>query len=269
MARFDEALRALARSGAELRDVALPHSAARGGHLLPGGHGRGLEQPRPLRRRPLRPARERPGDLAAMYGRTRDAGFGPEVKRRIILGTFALSAGYYDAYYVRAQKVRTLIRRDFERAFERCDVIATPTTPTPAFRLGEKTDDPAADVPRGHLHRAREPRRDARACRCRAGSPRACRWGCSCSAGRSTRRRCCASAPASSATRRTTSGGRSLKGRLSGRPAAARRPAPGGPACAPAPAQQHEGHDRHAGPSTRLPTTKGSTSGRKPASSDT
>ena len=77
-----------------------------------------------------------------MYGETRDAGFGPEVKRRIILGTFVLSSGYYDAYYLRAQKVRTLIRRDFEQAFAACDVVATPTTPTPAFRLGEKTDDP-------------------------------------------------------------------------------------------------------------------------------
>ena len=77
-----------------------------------------------------------------MYGDTRDHGFGPEVKRRIILGTFVLSSGYYDAYYLRAQKVRTLIRRDFEAAFETCDVVATPTTPTPAFRLGEKTDDP-------------------------------------------------------------------------------------------------------------------------------
>jgi aspartyl-tRNA(Asn)/glutamyl-tRNA(Gln) amidotransferase subunit A len=64
------------------------------------------------------------------------------VKRRIILGTFALSSGYYDAYYLRAQKVRTLIRRDFEEAFASCDVVATPTTPTPAFRFGEKTEDP-------------------------------------------------------------------------------------------------------------------------------
>ena len=77
-----------------------------------------------------------------MYGETRDRGFGPEVKRRIMLGTFVLSSGYYDAYYLRAQKVRTLIRRDFESAFDACDVVATPTTPTPAFRLGEKTDDP-------------------------------------------------------------------------------------------------------------------------------
>jgi aspartyl-tRNA(Asn)/glutamyl-tRNA(Gln) amidotransferase subunit A len=81
-------------------------------------------------------------DLLGMYGQSREQGFGAEVKRRIILGTFALSSGYYDAYYLQAQKVRTLIRRDFEQAFAVCDVVATPTTPTPAFRLGEKTDDP-------------------------------------------------------------------------------------------------------------------------------
>ncbi len=81
-------------------------------------------------------------DPIAMYGRTRAAGFGPEVKRRIILGTYVLSSGYYDAYYLRAQKVRALIRRDFEQAFQVCDALLTPTSPTPAFRLGERTDDP-------------------------------------------------------------------------------------------------------------------------------
>jgi aspartyl-tRNA(Asn)/glutamyl-tRNA(Gln) amidotransferase subunit A len=81
-------------------------------------------------------------DVIDMYGNTRGAGFGPEVKRRIILGTYALSAGYYDAYYLRAQKVRTLIRQDFEKAFEKCDVVVTPTSPEVAFRIGEKTDDP-------------------------------------------------------------------------------------------------------------------------------
>jgi aspartyl-tRNA(Asn)/glutamyl-tRNA(Gln) amidotransferase subunit A len=80
--------------------------------------------------------------LQQMYERTRQRGFGPEVKRRIMLGTFALSAGYYDAYYAKAQRVRTLIREDFERAFERCDVIATPTSPVAAFPLGERLDDP-------------------------------------------------------------------------------------------------------------------------------
>ncbi|HEX4446913.1 MAG TPA: Asp-tRNA(Asn)/Glu-tRNA(Gln) amidotransferase subunit GatA [Polyangiaceae bacterium] len=81
-------------------------------------------------------------DLRAMYGTTRDAGFGAEVKRRVLLGTFVLSAGYYDAYYLKAQKVRTLIRRDFERAFDEVDVICSPASPTPAFKLGEKTSDP-------------------------------------------------------------------------------------------------------------------------------
>jgi aspartyl-tRNA(Asn)/glutamyl-tRNA(Gln) amidotransferase subunit A len=82
------------------------------------------------------------GTLTDMYGQTRDAGFGDEVKRRIMLGTYVLSAGYYDAYYLKAQRVRTLIRRDFERAFAEVDVIATPTSPVPPFRLGERLKDP-------------------------------------------------------------------------------------------------------------------------------
>jgi aspartyl-tRNA(Asn)/glutamyl-tRNA(Gln) amidotransferase subunit A len=81
-------------------------------------------------------------DPIDLYSRTRGAGFGPEVKRRIILGTYVLSSGYYDAYYLRAQKVRTLIRRDFLEAFKRVDAIVTPTTPTPAFKAGEKAADP-------------------------------------------------------------------------------------------------------------------------------
>ncbi len=81
-------------------------------------------------------------DLEAMYGETRDAGFGSEVKRRILLGTYVLSAGYYDAYYAKAQKVRTLIRRDFERAFEQVDAIVGPTSPSVAWPLGAKVDDP-------------------------------------------------------------------------------------------------------------------------------
>ncbi|MDG2307342.1 MAG: Asp-tRNA(Asn)/Glu-tRNA(Gln) amidotransferase subunit GatA [Candidatus Binatia bacterium] len=82
------------------------------------------------------------GELLDMYRQTRDEGFGTEVKRRILLGTYALSAGYYDAYYLKAQKVRTLIRQDFIRAFESCDLIASPTASTTAFRLGERSDDP-------------------------------------------------------------------------------------------------------------------------------
>ncbi|HEX4515131.1 MAG TPA: Asp-tRNA(Asn)/Glu-tRNA(Gln) amidotransferase subunit GatA [Polyangiaceae bacterium] len=83
-------------------------------------------------------------DLRSLYGKTRSRGFGPEVKRRILLGTFVLSAGYYDAYYAKAQKVRTLLARDFDEAFSRVEAIVTPTSPTPAFRLGEKTNDPLA-----------------------------------------------------------------------------------------------------------------------------
>ncbi|MBL7684633.1 MAG: Asp-tRNA(Asn)/Glu-tRNA(Gln) amidotransferase subunit GatA [Deltaproteobacteria bacterium] len=81
-------------------------------------------------------------DLNEMYSLTRSEGFGPEVKRRIMLGTYVLSAGYYDAYYLKAQKVRTLIRQDFENCFKKYDVILSPVTPSPAFKLGEKTEDP-------------------------------------------------------------------------------------------------------------------------------
>jgi aspartyl-tRNA(Asn)/glutamyl-tRNA(Gln) amidotransferase subunit A len=83
-------------------------------------------------------------ELRQMYRKTREEGFGPEVKRRIMLGTYVLSAGYYDAYYRKAQQVRTLIKRDFLDAFKRCDSIITPTAPTPAFPIGEKVDDPMA-----------------------------------------------------------------------------------------------------------------------------
>jgi aspartyl-tRNA(Asn)/glutamyl-tRNA(Gln) amidotransferase subunit A len=81
-------------------------------------------------------------DPIELYNRTRGAGFGAEVKRRVILGTYVLSSGYYDAYYLRAQKVRTLIRNDFLQAFEKVDAIVTPTSPTAAFKIGEKSDDP-------------------------------------------------------------------------------------------------------------------------------
>jgi aspartyl-tRNA(Asn)/glutamyl-tRNA(Gln) amidotransferase subunit A len=82
--------------------------------------------------------------LSEMYRQTRECGFGPEVKRRIMLGTYALSAGYYDAYYLKAQKVRTLVAQDFREAFKKVDVVVCPTSPTTAFKLGEKTEDPLA-----------------------------------------------------------------------------------------------------------------------------
>ena len=96
------------------------------------------------------------------YARTRAEGFGAEVKRRIILGTYVLSSGYYDAYYLRAQKVRELIRQDFVRAFEKVEAVVSPTSPSPAFKLGEKTTDPVADVFGGYFHECSEPRRNLR-----------------------------------------------------------------------------------------------------------
>jgi aspartyl-tRNA(Asn)/glutamyl-tRNA(Gln) amidotransferase subunit A len=144
LAAFREALGALESAGARVVDVALPHA----GHAIATYYiVATAEASSNLARYDgvrygLRVDAGR--DLREMYGRTRDRGFGAEVKRRIILGTFVLSSGYYDAYYLRAQKVRTLIRRDFEQAFASCDVVATPTTPSTAFRFGEKTDDPLA-----------------------------------------------------------------------------------------------------------------------------
>jgi len=142
MARFRESLADLEGAGATVVEVALPHlpHAIATYYLVATAEA----SSNLARYDGVRYGRRAPGshDLALLYGKTRDLGFGAEVKRRIILGTFALSSGYYDAYYLRAQKVRTLIRRDFEAALGACDVIATPTTPTPAFRLGEKTGDP-------------------------------------------------------------------------------------------------------------------------------
>ncbi|PIZ70077.1 MAG: Asp-tRNA(Asn)/Glu-tRNA(Gln) amidotransferase GatCAB subunit A, partial [Candidatus Portnoybacteria bacterium CG_4_10_14_0_2_um_filter_43_36] len=87
---------------------------------------------------------EQSKDLLSGYLKTRQRGFGDEVRRRIMVGTYVLSAGYYDAYYLKAQKVRTLIKRDFDSAFEKNDVLMTPVSPTPAFKIGEKTDNPLA-----------------------------------------------------------------------------------------------------------------------------
>ncbi len=101
---------------------------------------------------------ENPKDLTDLYRRSRGEGFGAEVKRRIMTGTYVLSAGYYDAYYLQAQKVRQLINRDFERAFGEVDVLMGPTTPTPAFGVGVEDVRPHHHVPERHLHHRREPR---------------------------------------------------------------------------------------------------------------
>ncbi len=141
LAAFRRSLALLEGAGARIVDVSLPHlpHAIATYYLVATAEASSnLARFDGVRYGLRRPA----ADLLGMYGQSREEGFGPEVKRRIILGTFALSSGYYDAYYLRAQKVRTLIRRDFEQAFAACDVVATPTTPTPAFRFGEKTEDP-------------------------------------------------------------------------------------------------------------------------------
>ena len=141
---FNEGLRVLEGRGATLVDIELPHApygipvyylicTAEASSNLARYDGV---------RYAHRAKLGRDEGLRAMYERTRDEGFGAEVKRRIMLGTYVLSAGYYDAYYLKAQQVRTLLRQDYDRAFERVDLVATPTTPTPAFPLGEKTSDP-------------------------------------------------------------------------------------------------------------------------------
>jgi aspartyl-tRNA(Asn)/glutamyl-tRNA(Gln) amidotransferase subunit A len=140
--RVTEALHAYERLGARLVDVSLPHTKygiAAYYLIAPAEASSNLARYDGVRFG-LR-AREARG-LREMYGESRRRGLGPEPKRRIMLGMYALSAGYYDAYYLRAQKVRTLLRRDFDRAFERCDLVAGPVAPTFAFRLGEKVDDP-------------------------------------------------------------------------------------------------------------------------------
>lgn len=140
-AGFQAALTQLTSLGAELVEVSLPHTeyaAATYYIVAPAEASANLARFDGVRYG-LRVDGASP---AEMNSRTRGAGFGPEVKRRIILGTYVLSSGYHDAFYVRAQKVRTLIRRDFLQAFETVDAIITPTTPTPAFCIGEKSEDP-------------------------------------------------------------------------------------------------------------------------------
>ena len=135
------ALEVLGGLGAEIVDVSLPHTevALPVYYLIaPAEASANL-----ARYDGLRYGRAvRCDDVGDTYRHTRGQGFGPEVKRRIMLGTYALSAGYYDAYYLKATRVRTLIRRDFDQALAGCDVLAAPTAPTTAFRLGEKLDDP-------------------------------------------------------------------------------------------------------------------------------
>ena len=163
-------------SAAASSEIELPHA----GHGIAAYYviapGRGERQPGPLRRRPLRPRAAANGDLTSLYEQTRHDGFGEEVRRRIMIGTYALSSGYYEAYYGTAQKVRTKIAQDFAAAFEKVDFVVTPDVATVAFKLGERTAGPARDVPVGLLHRADAAGRASRRSRSRAACPRGCRW---------------------------------------------------------------------------------------------
>ncbi|HWF92231.1 MAG TPA: Asp-tRNA(Asn)/Glu-tRNA(Gln) amidotransferase subunit GatA [Terriglobales bacterium] len=140
----EAAVQKLARLGCEIVEVSLPHTK----YAVPAYYivATAEASSNLARFDGVRYGFRAPGvrSLSEMYRRSRDQGFGAEVKRRIMLGTYALSAGYYDAYYLKAQKVRTLLTRDFEEAFKNVDAIVTPTSPTAAFKLGEKVDDPLA-----------------------------------------------------------------------------------------------------------------------------
>src|SRR5437016_13203742 len=138
----DAAIKQLQSLGAEIVDVSLPHTdygIAVYYFLATAEASANLARFDGVR---YGHRAEKPRDLLDHYGRTREEGFGQEVKRRIILGTYVLSSGYYDAYYLRAQKVRELIRQDFARAFEKVDALVSPTSPVPAFKLGERVGDP-------------------------------------------------------------------------------------------------------------------------------
>ena len=140
-ASVDAAVKKLTELGAEIVEISLPHTeyaAATYYIIAPAEASANLARFDGIRYG----ARVAGADPFELYSKTRGQGFGAEVKRRIILGTYVLSSGYYDAYYLRAQKVRTLIQQDFIKAFEKVDAIVTPTTPTPAFKIGEKSDDP-------------------------------------------------------------------------------------------------------------------------------
>ena len=139
----DAALQTYKKLGAQLVDVSLPHTEygiAAYYVIAPCEASSNLARYDGVHygHRTSQPVK----DIIELFSKSRAEGFGEEVQRRIMIGTYALSSGYYDAYYLRALKIRALIKRDFDRAFEQCDVIACPTSPTPAFKAGEKTGDP-------------------------------------------------------------------------------------------------------------------------------
>ena len=141
---IDQAIKNLAALGCELVDVSLPHTeyAVADYYIIaPAEASSNLARYDGVR---YGYRVSNPSDLSEMYSRSRSEGFGAEVKRRIMIGTYALSSGYYDAYYRRAMQVRTLIKKDYDKAFEAADVLVTPVSPTPPFKIGEKADDPLA-----------------------------------------------------------------------------------------------------------------------------
>jgi aspartyl-tRNA(Asn)/glutamyl-tRNA(Gln) amidotransferase subunit A len=145
-AAFDRAVEALRGLGAEIVEVSCPHFTygLSAYYLIAPSEASSNLARFDAMRYGLRVGDDRANSAEQVMALTREAGFGAEVKRRIMIGTYALSSGYYDAYYGQAQKVRTLISRDFEKAFEQVDVLVSPTTPTTAFRIGERVDDPMA-----------------------------------------------------------------------------------------------------------------------------
>jgi aspartyl-tRNA(Asn)/glutamyl-tRNA(Gln) amidotransferase subunit A len=146
LAVFDEAVATLEKMGAEIVEVSCPHFdyALAAYYLIAPSEASSNLARYDAMRYGLRVGDDGVASAEDVMAVTRDSGFGDEVKRRIILGTYALSAGYYDAYYGQAQKVRTLIAQDFETAFTQADVLVSPTTPTTAFSLGERLEDPLA-----------------------------------------------------------------------------------------------------------------------------
>jgi aspartyl-tRNA(Asn)/glutamyl-tRNA(Gln) amidotransferase subunit A len=145
-ARFNDSLELMVKAGAEIVEVSCPsfeYAIAAYYLILPAEASSNLAKFDSVRFG-MRVTPDGNPTIERVMAATREAGFGPEVKRRIILGTYALSSGYYDAYYGSAQKVRTLIQRDFDAAFEKCDVLVSPTAPTTAFKFGEKLEDPLA-----------------------------------------------------------------------------------------------------------------------------
>ena len=160
VARFEESLELLRGAGAEIVEVSCPsfvHALAAYYLILPSEASSNLARFDAMRYG-LRVTPDGDPSAETVMAATRDAGFGAEVKRRIILGTYALSSGYYDAYYGSAQKVRTLIAEDFAKAFSVTDVLASPTSPTTAFKFGDKLDDPLGDVRPGRCHHPGQPR---------------------------------------------------------------------------------------------------------------